>query len=368
MLLTIGRPSTHRSRSRGAVLLSSLMLIVGLGWTAMSGTRVLAATGPAQPEPPANERFALTPTGTDPTQPGSRTSFSFAVAAGASAADRVTLFNYADHATAFQLYANDALDTAEGQLDLKRSDQKPTDAGQWVKLEQGALVVPANSAAVVPFVVVVPPGAAPGDHAAGIIASIKGSATTPTGQRVAVEDRVGVPLYVRVSGTLRPMLAVQDVQAHYQRSAFSVGSGTMVITYRVVNLGNVRLAAHQHLEVDGPFGWVLAQRPGKDLPELLPGASISGRARFTGVLPAVRVTGLVRLHPYSKQGRVDPPPPVASGSSSVWAIPWLLVVILVLLIGLGNEWRRRRRRRRPPPPAPPARQLEPSASAPGSGP
>ena len=31
------------------------------------------------------------------------------------------------------------------------------------------------------------------------------------------------------------------------------------------------------------------------------------------------------------------------GTSSVWAIPWLLVVILVLLIGLGHEWRRRRR-------------------------
>ena len=121
-------------RVAGLITVGLAMLIVMTALALAAPSRGVAADKPAPAEPPATERFGLTPTGADPTQPGTRTSFSFSLPAGGQAADRVSLFNYADHATAFQLYANDALDTAEGQLDLKRFDQQPTDAGSWVKL------------------------------------------------------------------------------------------------------------------------------------------------------------------------------------------------------------------------------------------
>ncbi len=332
-----------------AVALTSTLVVASVSWALAAGSSPSAAApnAPAT-EPPAGERFALTPTGPDPTVPGKQTSFSYQLAPGGTAADRVTLFNYADHATAFQVYANDALDTAQGQLDLKRIDQKPTDAGAWVKVEQAALVVPANSAAVIPFVVVVPKGASPGDHAAGILASIRTTETTGSGQQVQVEDRVGVPLYVRVAGPLHPALKVEDVQSHYDRVALSLSRGTLNITYQVVNTGNVRLAGHQHLDVDGPFGWVLSHHAEADLPELLPGASVSGHALITGVLPAFRVTSQLTVVPYSKQGKLDPPPPVAHGSASVWAIPWLLLILLAAVVAWIVVRVRRRRGAAPP--------------------
>ena len=343
-----------------AVCLAVLATVAAVALAA--GSRGVAATKQAQAEPTPTEQFAMTPTGADPTQPGSRTSFSFHLAPGGQAADRVTLFNYADHATAFQIYANDALDTAEGQLDLKRFDQNPTDAGSWVKLEQAAVVVPASSAVVVPFVVIVPKGASPGDHGAGILAAIRGSTTTATGERVAVEHRVGVPLYVRVAGPLHPRLAVVGIQSHYHHALLALGGGSLDISYRVVNVGNVRLAGHQQVSVEGPLGWVLKRHAQADIPELLPGGSVSGRLHLTDVLPAVRVSSDVTVRPFSKQGALRPPPPTASASSSVWAVPWVLLFILALIVGWGIHRYRRHRRTRGPAAARPA----PAASSPAS--
>ncbi len=352
------RPVGDRPRA-GHLAVAWLAAAVAVVAVTISGGASGAAAKQPQAEPTPTEQFALTPTGADPTQPGSRTSFSFELAPGGQAADRVTLFNYADHATAFQVYANDALDTAEGQLDLKRFDQQPTDAGSWIKLEQAAVVVPASSAVVIPFVVIVPKGASPGDHGAGILAAIRGSTTTATGQRVAVEHRVGVPLYVRVAGPLHPRLAVVGIQSHYHRSALGLGGGSLDLTYRVVNVGNVRLAGHQQVEVEGPFGWVLKRKAHADVPELLPGGSVSGHLHLTGVLPTVRVSSVVTVHPFSKQGALRPPPPTASASSSVWAVPWLLLVVLALIVGWGIH--RYRRRRSKGPKASPSAPMPPSS-------
>ena len=175
---------------------------------------------------------------------------------------------------------------------------------------------------------------------------------------MAVEHRVGVPLYVRVAGPLHPRLAVVGIQSHYHSSAFALGGGSLDISYRVVNVGNVRLAGHQQVTVEGPFGWVLKRRAQADVPELLPGGSVSGQLHLNGVLPTVRVSSVVSVHPFSKQGTLRPPPPTATASSTVWAIPWLLLLVLALVIGWGIHRYRRRRSRRP--------KTSPSALAPAS--
>jgi hypothetical protein len=356
-----------KPRPRPVAAVGVALLMVGaLLLSASDGTRVAAATKPAPPEPAATQRFALTPTGPDPSQPGKRTTFTFTQAHGSTVSDRVSLFNYSDQPIAFQLYGNDAFDTAEGQLDVKRADQKPTDAGSWVKLKQGALVVPPNSAVTEPFVVIVPKGASPGDHAAGIIASVKGAATTPTGQTVAIDERVGVPVYVRVLGPLRPGLSIVGLESHYHRSSTSLGGGTLDVSYRVRNTGNVRLAGHQKIDIEAPFGWVTQQKREPDVPELVPGGSIAVTAHFTHVLPTLRVTTVVHVTPYSKEGPIRPAPHPTSASSSVWAIPWTDLLILAVLVGLGVWWFRRRRQR---PSAAPSPSREPvlTGATEGSG-
>jgi len=342
------RALRHRLASRAALLvLAATLLGTVTGSVASADT---AAKPP--PEPPAKQRFALTPTGADPSQPGERSSFQFHLQRGHLGTDRVTVFNYGSTTTTFHVYANDAVDTAEGQLDLKRSDQKPTDAGGWVHLDSATVTLAPLHAAVIPFVVEVPIGARAGDHAAGIIAAVRGTATTPTGQKVAVESRIGVPLFVRVAGHIEAKLSIVDLQTHYHHSPFSLGGGALDVTWLVVNTGSVLLGTNQTVDVDAPFGWNLEHRKGAKIPELIPGASVAQSAHFTNVLPALRLSAEVTLHPFDALTPRQAAPPAVHATTSFWAIPWILVLFVAVIVGFVY-WRwKRRRTPRPPAPAP----------------
>lgn len=302
-----------------------------------------AAVAQDAPTPPPNQ-WALTPTGDNPAEPGTRTNFSYELAPGASATDSLTVWNYGTEPAGFQVYATDAYNTPEGAFDLVRGGVTPTDAGAWVQVAENAVIVPPKSGMTVPMTVSVPAGATPGDHAGGIVASIQTPSTDSSGRTVLVDHRVGAPVYVRVNGPLNPALSIDELATTYRRSATSFGGGDVEVTYTVHNTGNVRLAAHQKVTVSGPFGLLSKVQGLDDLPELLPGTTITRTATVSGVLPLVRLTTKVTLDPFSA-APVDPPPDAVSRSQSIWAFPWmwfavlgLLAVLLALVI-----WRRTRR-------------------------
>ena len=295
--------------------------------------------------PSGNNRWGFTPTGPDRSVPGPRNDFTYQLAAGASVDDSVTVWNYSDVPANFVLYATDALNTGDGAFDLLPRDRAPSQAGTWVKVSQGAVIVPAHSAMTVPFTVTVPAEASPGDHAGGLVASIEAPGTDPSGSAVTVDTRFGLPAYIQVAGPLTPALTVENLQSHYSRSPLSIGGGDLDVSWTVRNTGNVRLSAHQLLEAQAPFGFTLDSQHPDDVPELLPGSTVSYSAHLTGVLPTFRVTSVVTLDTFSRAGDLDPAPPKASASSSVWAVPWLVVITLALLLAL-IVWRRRLVRRR----------------------
>ena len=340
---------------------AALALVAGVALALVSAAGPGVAAPLASSPPAPTQLWALSPAATNPTQPSTRTTFSYSLGRGASVSDKVIVYNYGDQPAPFRLYATDALDTAEGQFDLLREDQKPSDIGTWVKLLEPSVIVPAHSAEVVPLTVTIPAGATPGDHAGGIVASASTPQTDPTGHQVLVVHRIGVPLYVRVAGPINPALAVLHVVSHYHRSATSLGSGTLDVVYTVKNVGNIRLSAHQKLTVSAPFGIVLKTRKLVDIPELLPGASVTRSVHLTGVLPTVWVSSTVKVTPFSKTSTFKVPLRSASGSSSVWAIPWVWLVLLAAAIGL-IYWRRRTRGPRAPRTIAPARtaELEPT--------
>ncbi len=158
-----------------------------------------------------------------------------------------------------------------------------------------------------------------------------------------VEHRTGSRVYVRVAGPLNPSLVVDSVHAQYHRSLVAPLGGDLDMTYTVRNAGNVRLSAHQVLEAAGPFGIGLGSTKPDDIPELLPGSSITLSGKIAGVLPLIRVTGTVELEPFSADGTVDPAPEAVSRSASSWAIPWLLLALLVVAVVVFRLVRRRRR-------------------------
>jgi hypothetical protein len=330
------------------------------------------ATGvPAQATTQEIDSFALAPTGSDPSQPGSRPYLSYSLAPGATQTDSVTLWNYGNSQLTFHVYSPDAFNNIDGAFALQDGKKPARDAGAWVKLERNYVTLPPGTKTDIAVTMTVPQNASPGDHTAAIVASNQTPGSTAEGKHVLIDRRTGSRLYVRVTGPVNPAIAVENMSSVYH-PALNPLDGKLDVTYTVRNTGNVRLGAHQKIEVHDLFGSVAsrascptltadagakARAAAKtaaadhcvpDLPELLPGNAVTRSAEFTGVAATVRVTGEVTLVPFAAPGATGAKLPklsATSASKGAWAIPWALVVLLVLLGAV--IWFARRRRARP---------------------
>lgn len=280
----------------------------------------------------------------------------FLVQPGSTVNDHAELINLASRPMTLNVYVVSASTSTDGKLGYLARGSKVKDVASWMKLG-----VPANGATVtlgprsrriIPILLAVPRTAAPGDYAAGVIASLTSKVTSRNGTNANFEQRVALRTFVRVGGPLHPRLAVQHLSAGYDGSADPFGSGSVVISYTVRNNGNVRLGAHQKVTVSGLFGSDSPARALPDVPLLLPGSSIRMTVTVPGVLPQVRLTARVALYPLALTGDVDPAAPKqVSVATGLWAVPWVLIALLVVLVGVGiGYWRWRRRRARRPPP------------------
>jgi hypothetical protein len=288
--------------------------------------------------------WSVRPAGADG-KPDARTHFTLQGAPGTTLTDKALISNLSTVPITLAVYGTDARNTPDGRFDLYPADQKPTDVGSWMTFNQATVSIPASGSLVVPFSVVIPSSAVPGDHAGGLIVSLI-SLGAGSGQKVNVDTRIGVRMYLRIPGNLRPSLGVGPVTAAYAGVGNPFGSGKVNYTYTVTNPGNIRLSAKQKISVTGLFGIDLASITPKDMPELLPGQSYTFSGSIDGVFPAGPLTMTVQLSPYP-----DPLQPVGqtlgavTGSASTWAMPWLLIGLIVLLIiGLIVLWLLRRRR------------------------
>lgn len=142
---------------------------------------------------------------------------------------------------------------------------------------------------MVPFTITVPRAATPGDHPAGIAASVVSGAGT-----VQVESRVGFRVLLRASGDLHPALSADRVTARYERSWNPLRSGTVHVIYAVANTGNVRIEARGRADVSAGVAELFgahARARDVDGGELLPGgnrgvdARVGGGGRWAGYGP-----------------------------------------------------------------------------------
>src|SRR6185436_1124116 len=191
-------PTPRRRLTRLVLAALLLMTVLAAGGGGMARAQdsppsddPLAGSDSPTAKGPAKNEWALTPTGDNPAEPGSRPNLSYELAPGASVQDSVTVWNYSDQQLAFRIYARDAFNTPSGGYDLLRRDQDSTDAGSWISIEQNSMIVPPHSGIASGITITVPPGASPGDHAAGIVAAIESSATGDADNAVLVEHRAG---------------------------------------------------------------------------------------------------------------------------------------------------------------------------------
>lgn len=308
----------------------------------------LAGAAPATADDAAPVSWSVTPA--DAAGPDGRVAVEHEIDPAASADDHFAVRNLGSTEVTFRLTAADGFTNDNGRFDILPSDQESVDAGTWITLPESVTVAPGGMA-VVPFTITVPDGAQPGDHAAGITASIV-SRAEGEGTGVGVESRVGFRVMTRVTGELAPAYSVQHLHADYRTSWNPLRPGSIDVSFDVVNEGNARLALAGVLTLAGRS--IAFPAEGESRQEILPGESRTVSLAVPRVWPLFGFPGDVALSPTvvdaSGEATTTVATEVASSSTGVfvWAMPWpqLLVVIGLALLILALLWRRGRSKRR----------------------
>ncbi|WP_394554833.1 WxL protein peptidoglycan domain-containing protein [Agromyces sp. MMS24-JH15] len=331
------------TRSRLRTALAALAAVAGLAAGAAA-----TSTAPALAEEGAPVSWSVAPA--DAAGPDGRVAVEHEIDPGAGVDEHFVVRNLGSEEVTFRLAAADGFTNDNGRFDILPSDQESVDSGTWITLPESVTVAPGGTV-VVPFTIAVPDGAQPGDHAAGITASIL-SVTQGDGAGVGVESRVGFRVMTRVTGELTPAYAIRNVHADYRTSWNPLRPGGIDVVFDVVNEGNARLVIAGVLSIAGRN--VAFPAEGETPQEILPGESRSVSLTVPRVWPLFAFPGEIGLSPTVISASGEPADVVATevASSStdvlVWAVPWpqLLVVAGLALIVLALLWRRGRSKRR----------------------
>jgi hypothetical protein len=313
------------------------------------------ATGAASADP------AVVTFGIGPSTKGKldrRPNYTLLAPRGGVLTDQVALVNLTKQPLTLNLYAADAVNTADGTLALQPAAAPLVDSAAWVTFKtpsgKGYVVLPPNDGKGTPtfinFTVKIPKDAYVGDHLAGLIASTvsEGNAPGDRAAQVKFEQRIGLRLGIRVAGELKPELTVEGMSATYFATLNPFGKGSAVVTYTVRNTGNVRLGGKQSVTVSGIVGPVASAGPLPDVPLLLPGGSAAVTVTVPDVFPLGVATAKVSIDTLGALGDANPPAPVATGTTTFVAVPWtFLALLLLLLLALGAYIRSRRAPRVP---------------------
>lgn len=339
--MTSSEPAARPGRGRRPAGAPVVRLLLALVLALLLVPPAQAAGAPSAPSEDRKSTFGVQPAG--PKEPDARPHFSYGVTGGAGLRDQIAVWNYGDAPLTLSVYASDAVNTVDGGFDLLPAGRAPKDAGNWIKLAKDKVTVPPKGNVIVPFTVTVPREVTPGDHTAGIVASLAGGSQDAKGNQVKLDQRVGSRVYIRAAGTLTPRLEVTGVSASYEGAANPFGTGSATVTYTLSNTGNVRLGARQAVRVNSLLGTSVTAGGLKDLGDLLPGASLTITAKAGGVAPMMRSSAVVSVQPVAARDGVDPKLPSLTRSVSLWTVPWTLLAMVLVITG-GGLWARRRRR------------------------
>lgn len=261
---------------------------------------------------------------------------------GERAVDHVAVSNHSATEVTFALSANDGYLTERGSFDMRPASVPPIDGGAWITVADEVVVGPGETE-VVPFEVVAPADAVPGDHPAGVAASVR------SGGEMQVDSRVGVRVNLRTPGEVAAALDAELLDVSYAQGSGLFGPGEVVVRYAVVNEGTVALRASAAVRADSRFGGPDASTAPGDALEVLPG----GRREVTARVPGVWPLGPFGVETVVRGAVPDGGPDVAAPadvplSGTTWALPLphlLLLLVLALVAWAARRALRARRAR-----------------------
>ncbi|WP_311215131.1 MULTISPECIES: hypothetical protein [unclassified Arthrobacter] len=264
---------------------------------------------------------------------------------GEAAGEHLAISNLSAETVTFRLAAADGYFTPAGRFNMLPSNRDSVAAGTWIDVTDTVTVNP-GATAIVPFTVTVPTSAEPGDHAAGLAASLLSTKEGDNSASVGVESRIGFRVMTRVTGELRPQLELENVKATYALSWNPFTPGELLISGDAVNTGNVRL----HVDGQGRTGQNTVSLEGAEGgQELLPGDRRKVTTLIGDAWPTLYIEASLRMDPtvVALNGSRSALAAVTS-TTGVWAIPWshLLVLTGLLLAAFAVVGGRKKARRR----------------------
>lgn len=328
-----------RTPSRAAAALAA----AALGLAALVGGILLPTPAHADDAAP-DVRWSVVPA--DASGPDGRRTVDVRLDPGQSVEDHFAVRNVGDAEVTFRLTAADGFTTPAGRFDILADGTASVDAGTWISVPE-SVTVAAGATVVVPFTIAVPATAEPGDHAAGITASVLSVRRADGGASVGVESRVGFRVLTRVTGVIAPAAALDATAASYDIDWNPLRPGTAVVTFDVANAGNTRLVAAGTVSVGDRT--VSFPAEGESATELLPGDRRTMRVVVDGVWPLVYVPATVSLVPRAVTIAGDTPAVApTSAEASLWALPAPQAIVLlgIALLVFALFWGRTRSRRR----------------------
>jgi len=267
----------------------------------------------------------------------SRTRFEYQLNSGQPARDSIYVVNTGSSSQDVTLYARDAFAGEDGDFLIQDQSVQPTDVGSWVRFDGNkkvyTLTLKPSGFATVPFEVLTPSDATPGDHVGAIVAS-----AVTKGSTVSIVRRVAVRLYARLSGQLKARLDLTNVEAKTYVNPFNPFASNQVVSYDITNVGNVELAADVAVSTAGPLGLFGGAPETLRITNLLPGSTrhisqtVAGAGQLVATSTTVIYTGLLTSNTVAAQqprGRED----ITSYALPTGWLVWLAVLIALSIAG-----------------------------------
>ncbi len=319
----------------------ALAVLAVLTSTLWAGALAVQAATPL-PDP-AKATFGVQPS--QASGPDQRPFLLYTATKGASFDDHVAVRNYSLQALTLNVYATDAINTPDGGFGLLPASSKAVDAGSWIHPTGAstAVTVAPQSFRIVPIHIAIPSDASPGDHVAGVIASLSTATSNPHAPNVKLDQRVATRVYVRVAGPIHPGLQIENVRTAYHDDVSPLSGGSAKVSFTVHNVGNVKLGGRTKVTVHGLLGTSTAVSL-PDFPLLLPGNTLRLSTNVSGIYPEMLEHATVTISPLLLPGDTDPGLKKYSSGDHFLAIPWLpLAAILLMGVAGAHLWRRRHR-------------------------
>ena len=267
--------------------------------------------------------------------------YNFGINPGESAQEIIKIRNVSDSTKTFYPEVADFKAAGEtGTPSFIKSDEAASytySLASWITISKEPITLKANESAALNFTINVPKDAEPGGRYAGILFGT--TPPTATGTGVAISNKVGSLVLVRVSGKANEIATLKEFSTN--KNFFEKPPVDFLV--RVQNSGNVHLVPKGNIEIKNMFGRSVASLPlnaknGNVLPDSVRrfDKTSDGLSWSPGGFTFGRYKAQLLLTYGSSAKNL-------SGEVTFWIVPWkqllviglaTLIVLLLLILGV----------------------------------